>query len=35
LIDAMLIGLTGTNGSGKTSAADYLKALGFRYFSVR
>lgn len=30
----MLIGLTGTNGAGKTSGADYLKDLGFRYLSL-
>ncbi len=30
----MFIGLTGTNGAGKTSGADYLKELGFRYLSL-
>jgi dephospho-CoA kinase len=30
----MLVGLTGTNGAGKTSGADYLKELGFRYLSL-
>ena len=30
----MFVGLTGTNGSGKTSAADYLKERGFRYLSL-
>lgn len=30
----MLVGLTGTNGAGKTSGADYLKERGFRYFSL-
>ena len=30
----MLVGLTGTNGAGKTSGADYLKQRGFRYFSL-
>ena len=30
----MVIGLTGTNGAGKTSGADYLKGLGFRYLSL-
>lgn len=30
----MLIGLTGTNGAGKTSAADYLKERGLLYLSL-
>jgi dephospho-CoA kinase len=30
----MFIGLTGTNGAGKTSGADYLKESGFRYLSL-
>jgi dephospho-CoA kinase len=30
----MVVGLTGTNGAGKTSGADYLKELGFRYLSL-
>ncbi len=30
----MIIGLTGTNGSGKTSLADLLKAAGFYYHSL-
>lgn len=30
----MLIGLTGTNGAGKTSGADYLKQRGFLYLSL-
>ena len=30
----MLIGLTGTNGAGKTSGADYLQELGFHYLSL-
>jgi dephospho-CoA kinase len=34
LVEAMLVGLTGTNGAGKTSGADYLKKLGFRYLSL-
>ena len=30
----MVIGLTGTNGAGKTSGADYLKERGFLYLSL-
>ena len=30
----MVIGLTGTNGAGKTAAADYLKSRGFRFHSL-
>ncbi|MDA0207413.1 MAG: AAA family ATPase [Acidobacteria bacterium] len=30
----MLVGLTGTNGAGKTSGADYLQELGFHYLSL-
>ena len=30
----MVIGLTGTNGAGKTSGADYLRELGFQYLSL-
>jgi dephospho-CoA kinase len=30
----MVFGLTGTNGAGKTSGADYLRELGFRYLSL-
>jgi dephospho-CoA kinase len=30
----MLVGLTGTNGAGKTSGAEYLRELGFRYLSL-
>lgn len=30
----MIIGLTGTNGSGKGVAADYLRTCGFHYFSL-
>lgn len=30
----MVVGLTGTNGAGKTSGADYLKEQGFRYLSL-
>ena len=30
----IIIGLTGTNGAGKTTAADYLKQKGFAYFSL-
>ena len=30
----MVIGLTGTNGAGKTAAGDYLKSRGFRFHSL-
>ena len=30
----MVIGLTGTNGAGKTAAADYLKSRGFQFHSL-
>jgi dephospho-CoA kinase len=30
----MILGLTGTNGSGKTSAADYLQQRGYLYLSL-
>lgn len=30
----MLVGLTGTNGAGKTAGADYLKKRGFLYLSL-
>jgi dCMP deaminase len=30
----MIIGLTGTNGSGKTVVSDYLKSRGFEYHSL-
>ena len=30
----MFVGLTGTNGAGKTSGADYLKERGFLYLSL-
>ena len=30
----MIIGLTGTNGAGKTTVANYLKQKGFAYFSL-
>lgn len=30
----MIIGLTGTNGAGKTTVADHLKQKGFAYFSL-
>ncbi len=30
----MILGLTGTNGAGKTSAADWLRKRGFRYESL-
>lgn len=30
----MVLGLTGTNGAGKTSAADYLRERGFLYLSL-
>lgn len=33
-MNAMFVGLTGTNGAGKTSGADYLQELGFRYLSL-
>jgi dephospho-CoA kinase len=32
--EARLIGLTGTNGSGKGEAADFLKKKGYAYFSL-
>ncbi|MGD2295073.1 MAG: AAA family ATPase [Candidatus Aminicenantes bacterium] len=32
--EARLIGLTGTNGSGKGEAADYFKKKGFAYLSL-
>src|SRR6266404_7917401 len=31
----MIIGITGTLGAGKTTAANYLKSKGFQHFSVR
>lgn len=31
----MIIGITGTLGAGKTTAANYLKAKGFKHYSVR
>ncbi len=33
-LQRMIIGLTGTNASGKGSAADYLVKKGFRYYSL-
>ena len=30
----MVIGLTGTNGAGKTAVCDYLKTRGFEYYSL-
>jgi len=30
----MIIGLTGTNGSGKGTVAEFLKQEGFRYYSL-
>ena len=30
----MIIGLTGTNGSGKGTVAEFLKQEGFRYHSL-
>jgi len=30
----MIVGLTGTNGAGKTATADHLKAKGFRFYSL-
>jgi dCMP deaminase len=30
----MIIGLTGNNGSGKTSVSEYLKSRGFEYYSL-
>ncbi len=30
-----ILGITGTNGAGKGTVADYLKAKGFGYYSVR
>ena len=30
----MIIGLTGTNGAGKTEVADYLRSRGFEYHSL-
>ena len=30
----MIVGLTGTNGAGKTVTADHLKAKGFRFYSL-
>lgn len=31
----MIIGITGTNGAGKGTVVDYLKAKGFAHYSVR
>lgn len=31
----MIVGITGTNGAGKGTVADYLKSHGFGYYSVR
>lgn len=31
----MILGVTGTNGSGKGTVVDYLEQKGFRHFSVR
>ena len=31
----MIIGITGTNGSGKGTVVDYLKAKGFTHYSAR
>lgn len=31
----IILGITGTNGAGKGTVADYLKAKGFGYYSVR
>jgi len=30
----MIVGLTGTNGAGKTATAEHLKAKGFRFYSL-